>query len=496
MSAVAPTIELNNVGPIGHLSIPIPEQGGVVVLLGKNGSGKSHAIAGVQSLTDTGVRKSLVHRDGSREGAIEGLGVKVRLGRSNTVRGQMHVESLDSVLDPSILVDPGLKSAELCDQRRVHVLSRLAGLKVSRDEWIALIAGNEDIVQLLAEDLQGDDPVEVADRLRRNLHDKARRVEKDIEGIQARADVAGEGLDEQSTGPVVDTTPLHEDVRRAETELTLLQRSVRSRHETINKIQRLQEQIEEAAMVDLVPISNRKDEQQRSINDAQDAVDGIAIKLEALKRQLIDATHARDAALCEFDRIVLEEKTAIESNKRVEVLKAQAEQAIPDEIPESRIEEAIKAVADRRQALETEVVRNQARAKREKWQQLVAEAGTKRAIAETLRDIARSTDSVIEAAFAARGFSDISIDQGRLCVRTDRGIEPVSELSHGERWKLALDVASRGLGRGAVVAVAQEAWESLDPANRQHIAGMARDRGIVLLTAECSDGELRAEVLN
>ena len=34
-------IEIKNIGPISTASIPIPEGGGVVVLRGKNGSGKS-----------------------------------------------------------------------------------------------------------------------------------------------------------------------------------------------------------------------------------------------------------------------------------------------------------------------------------------------------------------------------------------------------------------------------------------------------------------------
>jgi DNA repair exonuclease SbcCD ATPase subunit len=44
-------IEIKNIGPIASVTIPVPEAGGVVVLTGRNGSGKSHALEAVSAAT-------------------------------------------------------------------------------------------------------------------------------------------------------------------------------------------------------------------------------------------------------------------------------------------------------------------------------------------------------------------------------------------------------------------------------------------------------------
>lgn len=77
----------------------------------------------------------------------------------------------------------------------------------------------------------------------------------------------------------------------------------------------------------------------------------------------------------------------------------------------------------------------------------------------------------------------------------DRGVTPYAELSAGERWRIALDVAVGALPSHGVLTVPQEAWEGLDPENRRLVAEHVRDRGVVLLTAEASeDDEVTASV--
>ena len=40
-------VKIKNIGPISTLSMPVPEGGGVVVLKGRNGSGKGTALDGI-----------------------------------------------------------------------------------------------------------------------------------------------------------------------------------------------------------------------------------------------------------------------------------------------------------------------------------------------------------------------------------------------------------------------------------------------------------------
>ncbi len=49
-------------------------------------------------------------------------------------------------------------------------------------------------------------------------------------------------------------------------------------------------------------------------------------------------------------------------------------------------------------------------------------------------------------------------------------------------------------GAGGLIVVEQEAFESLDPANRQFVAEHARRRKVTIITAEATDGALRAEL--
>lgn len=55
------TVEIKDIGPIENLSIPVPDGGGVVVFRGKNGVGKSHALAAIDALVTGKGRLSVNH---------------------------------------------------------------------------------------------------------------------------------------------------------------------------------------------------------------------------------------------------------------------------------------------------------------------------------------------------------------------------------------------------------------------------------------------------
>lgn len=76
---------------------------------------------------------------------------------------------------------------------------------------------------------------------------------------------------------------------------------------------------------------------------------------------------------------------------------------------------------------------------------------------------------------------------------TKRGETFFNDLSAGERWKIALDVAIDAVGERGLIPLAQEAWEGLDPVNRRLIADHVRGRKVTVITAQCDAGELRAE---
>lgn len=90
----------------------------------------------------------------------------------------------------------------------------------------------------------------------------------------------------------------------------------------------------------------------------------------------------------------------------------------------------------------------------------------------------------------------LRVEGGRLVCDTDRGVEAFGELSPGERWRIALEIAVEQVGEGGLVTVPQEAWEALDSVNRAEIAEIAKQVGVVLLTAEADEhAEIAAEVI-
>jgi hypothetical protein len=104
-----------------------------------------------------------------------------------------------------------------------------------------------------------------------------------------------------------------------------------------------------------------------------------------------------------------------------------------------------------------------------------------------LREAAKGTDEVLSEVVAKTG-SPLRVEAGRLVLATSRGKKTLfAELSDGERWKLALDIAIDAVGNRGYLMIPQWAWGELQPANRRAIAEHLRKRGAVAYTAEAAD---------
>ena len=89
---------------------------------------------------------------------------------------------------------------------------------------------------------------------------------------------------------------------------------------------------------------------------------------------------------------------------------------------------------------------------------------------------------------------DLAVMDGRLFYDTSRGPTLYHELSDGERWRIALDIAIDVAGANGLLSIPQKSWEALDPANQLSIHEHCKLRGAVIVTAAAADGELRAEL--
>lgn len=498
--SVKKSIVIDNVGPIDHLTINIPPAGGVVVLHGGSGKGKTHAIKSVSALTDADARKSLRASDGFPSGKIDGLGVTVRLGRSNTVRGELECESLESGIDPSLLVDPGLKDPIAADSKRLATLVRLAGIKISAEKWSESVGQFADDIAL--KDLVSDDPVQTADKVRRRLHDIALKTEriqesKGAEGLALLKSIADVDMSQVLINPEQELNEAHSelsrlneqkafairirsDIENAKVELDSAQSlklDLNAIHEEIKRNALLMDgafAIRQACESKLVELRNEIEQVEDKALEQQTIYEIHKSKMESAEQRLGDA------------ELHLEQIAKL--RKSVEVA-----------LPEEPTQEQFEACEERRkaaiEALQQQRTASRAMATKQEADGLIAESELLAKQAEIMRTIARSTDHVLEQSLIDAGFDSVKVHDGRLCVKSDRGLEPVSELSTGERWRLALDIAARSLPAGALLSVHQEGWQSLDNELKREVAAMAKERGLVIITAQVDEGELRSEVL-
>jgi hypothetical protein len=496
------SIVIQNVGPISRLEIPIPEGGGVVVLRGECGQGKSHAIKSVAALRDNGARNELRPTDGWPSGSVEGLGVTVRLGRRNTARGELVCESLDSGVDPSVLVDPGIKDPVKADSRRLATLVQLAAIQVPTERWVQQCDRFADSIAV--KDLVSDNPVETADRIRRRLHEFALSQEKigesqvgeaatlaksvadvdvksdcDPVAQAAMIDAANTALAEAKAKQAAFSTAAQAysaaKAKLADTKAGLMSVEMCEGHLALAIV------THERAWSELSSVSSQLQSLERQVEAMRGIVQSAQSDADRKAQAIKDAEHNLQTARAQHADIAELEK----------LVRAQ----LPDHVPDEVIADLF---AKRSQALEAakqgEVVRR-AKETLAKAEALAKKGNDTLAEAEAVRIIARSTDQVLEQALVDAGYDTIRVLDGRLCVISERGHEPVSELSTGERWELALDIAARSLPSGGLLSVHQEGWQALDPSLRSRVAAMAKARGLVIVTAQVDAGQLRAEVV-
>jgi hypothetical protein len=473
----AATIDVDDLGPVRHLSIPVPSGGGVVVLRGRNGLGKSHALAAVSALAGAGDRPPT--RDGQRAGHVEGLGARLTVGLRTTRSGELEARAIDGA-DPSQLVDPGIKDLAAADRRRIEALCRLAGVRADLGLFASVLpAGGEDALRRVASPatIAAEDLPAMAAGLRRDLQAAARAAENEAQARRGEAEGyrgAYQGVDLAAPH---DRAELGAAAEAAAVALARAQEQRRGADEARAAAARAREAVERAAYD-----GPSAEDAARAEGEARTELARIREQLASAESLLSAASRARAAAVS-HERAVAAWRDSIEAAERT---------PRPEDAELAELDAAAKRA---RAALSTcEVVRRaiDARAAQERALAISAEAERRGA---ALRDAARDVDQALSAALDKAG-TGLRVLEGRLVLDTDRGAEPFAELSPGERWRVALDVALSTGGPASLLVIPQEAWEAMDPINRAAVGEHARRTGVVVLTAEADEGELRAEPLD
>ena len=204
-------VTIENVGPITDLTIPIPDEGGVVVLRGRNGRGKSHALEAVEALA-SGKRLSVA--DGQSSAYVGGLGARLTVGRRTSKTGDLEVRLLEGE-DPSILVDPGLRDVAAADKRRIEAILRLAGAVASIDLFAGLVDLEELHKVASPESLAASNVPDMAARLKRDFERAARQREAQAENLTGVVDTLRAQFKGVDMGVPHDPAQLAEEHRTA-----------------------------------------------------------------------------------------------------------------------------------------------------------------------------------------------------------------------------------------------------------------------------------------
>jgi hypothetical protein len=115
--------------------------------------------------------------------------------------------------------------------------------------------------------------------------------------------------------------------------------------------------------------------------------------------------------------------------------------------------------------------------------------------ARDARDAATKCDAVLSGLIDSCG-TGLFVDGARLRLSTDRGEDELyADLSHGERWRIAIDVCVASVGAAGLIVIPQEAYEGLDPIARRELADHCREVGVTVITAECDACDMTTEVI-
>lgn len=486
------TIELTDIGPVETLSIPIPEEGGVVVLRGANGTGKSSALRAVDRLA-TGKKEIPVSaRDGAARGQISGCGVTLRVARSITRTGELEVESLDGRLSVADLVDPGLKGAEEADNRRIKALVQLSGVKPDVDLFHSLFENPSDFDAVTkGKNLETDDILILADRIKRAIEEAARLAEGDANQQSAEAAACREAASSIDTSVETDEAEnqinLEIAVRVHQEKISGFQEAERHNSNFAQARQRIEEAKQNASGLS---VSETRENLSTAENNLQNSVSEVSRLRAELAQAEINQQHALEIKSHWVERLREAERSAEALSGLKEIVEA-GEISGPTK---EEIEQSEKDVLAARQRIEAGALARRAldHLAKEKEHLDLRDAST--SLAESLRGAARRVDDVLSEQIAKLGVP-LQVRAGRL-ISTDhkRGATLFAELSDGERWRIALDIAIEAVGENGLLSIPQTAYEGLDPTNRRMIAEHVKGRGVVILTAEATDGDLRAEI--
>jgi len=476
---------LEDVGPIRKFRIPLPENGGVVELIGEQGAGKSHALRGVQSVLDGKAGEKVPVHDGARKARIEAFGVSVEFANRRSASGELEVRSLHG-FPVSDFVNPGLVDPVAADTRRIKSLLGLCGTPADLKMFEPLTEKILPLSQLISPETSAkSDIVGMAESIRRDLHAKAK-------GIETQVDELNKIIDNRRSG-MADVENPGVSCAAAEASQLAQTQEVGRLQQVLTETERLAQQWDEANA--LVQNSLAPDTTEKLAKAEQSIVGLKAIRdqQQEVVRQLEASLAEARANLMVYERQLNEaqqvHRDLLQSTQSV----AAAMEIVKNPRPDVESAQTAKTSALMRLQASNELVNLAKQWEiRDRLQKevdgLLDERNKKQRVADALRDAARGTDQVLSDVICNL-IPNMKVEEGRLLYNYPKREKyiPFSELSQGEAYHVAIDIAASVLGHGGVFVLDQAAWGELNDRTRDLVANRCREKGCIMLTARATE---------
>lgn len=483
------SVEIRNVGPIQRLSIPFPENGGLVCLVGPNGGGKTTAINAVQTLI-TGEGKIPVTW-GESSAEVSGFGARLTMSAANNRKGHYGEFSVSNIEGDSALMDfvnPGVKDPVVADAKRIKAAIRVMGIPSDSSLFEPLFSSRGEMLSVVGSaSLGASCPVEMCAGIKRDVEASARGCELLFQERKSQAEGLMRTIPLEFSGAIDETTIEDAEARLAAAleNLSDLKVARRDSDAAAAERQRISESLKSVSRIDLSAIQAEGVLFANSVKEQSAIVTNLEETLEIAKQTLRDL----ETNL----KIVRERyKNASEENARIESMEASlaADQACP--VSDLEIENASILVSGLASLVESKkneaaVMDNANRAK-----SLFFEAEEAKLSAERLRSIAGSLEKVLTSVLG-NGGSLVFIEDGRLWTEFYGRKELFSGLSEGQKFRIAIRMCVSSLrerfpNQVPLCVIPQEAFEVLQPSVREEIARYAIEESVVVLTALPADG--------
>ena len=487
------TIEISNIGAIKHTKIEIPEDGGVVVLRGRNGTGKSTSLNAVQAILSGGIKLSV--RDGEANGWVDGLGVHLTVGRAQRASGELEVHSLEGKYSIADLVDPKIIDPDAADSRRVRAILDMTRQKVDASTFWPVVDGQQQFEELVpAKAAAGDDPVRMAGAIKRELDAVAFRSERHAEEQRAKAAALmslNAGIDLQAEH---DEIALGQSYANAESE----RRRIIAARDAYDAAQRSRAAHQTA--LDAIPADVAGAEQ--ALNVAEDAANAAMAEKQAEVATLLrlEKDLVRQLDECRARYVLVSGEVGLERAKldSVEAKRAALKSATDhraslleaiarcDAVPQATsgaVDQATNYANARLAAITKGSLIREAIARDREAKRCLGSANESEKHAMRMREAGKGTDDILSG-LVSRATDRLFVEVGRLRCITARGKTFFSELSAGERWAIGIDLAIDAVGAGGVFVCPQEAWEGQDDENRRLASDKLKAANVVMITAQ------------